>query len=373
MALTRAPDDTVDVHRVGPASQAAPHAKTKRSVPLVVAVPLLVAVLLVAAGVGVAVGPVGVDLPTVAQIVAHHIAGSAVPHHYGEIDNQIVWQLRLPRVLLAVVVGSGLAVVGTTLQAVVRNPLADPYLLGVSNGAGLLAAAIITLGSAAVAGLSSAMAAFLGSVLATVLVLAISVGDGRFAPTRVVLAGVTLSFLFSGLTNFLIFHSGNPNAAESVLFWLLGSLDSAAWSNLGMPALVVATGSAYLLIHARSLNALVMGDEAALSVGITVKALRARLLLITALVTGAMVAQAGGIAFVGLIIPHTVRLLVGPDHRRVIPTSALVGAIFLVVVDAISRVAVSPGELPIGIITSTLGAPVFLVLLRRSRAGALSR
>ncbi|HEX2301147.1 MAG TPA: iron ABC transporter permease, partial [Pseudonocardiaceae bacterium] len=333
-----------------------------------------VVVLLLAIGVGAAVGPVSLDLPTVARVIGHHVFGSLVQASFSAIDEQIVWELRLPEVLLAAAVGAGLSVVGATLQATVRNPLADPYLLGVSSGAGFMAAVVITIGSTAVAGLSTSGAAFAGALLTTALVLGISTGaGGRFAPTRVVLAGVTLSFFFLGLTNYLIFQSNDPNAATAVLFWSLGSLSNAAWPTLGPSAVVVPIGVVYLIVQSRSLNALVAGEETALSVGVDVRAFRARLLIVTSLVTGVMVAAAGGIAFVGLVVPHMVRLVVGPDHRKVLPVSALTGAIFLVVVDLICRVAVSPAVLPLGIVTSVLGAPFFLWLLRSSRSGAMAR
>lgn len=349
-------------------------ARQRRLASLIMTPPVLLIVLIVLIGVCAALGPVNISLATVAQVIGHHLFGSLVPAHVSASDDEIVWHLRLPEVLLAAVIGAGLSVVGATLQATVRNPLADPYLLGVSSGAGFLAATVITIGSGAVAGLSTSGAAFAGALLSTVLVLGISAGTGgRFAPTRVVLAGVTLSFLFLGLTNYLIFRSGDPNAATEVLFWSLGSLTNATWSNLGLPTAAVGAGVTYLIFQGKSLNALVAGDETALSVGVNVRAFRARLLIVTSLATGVMVAVAGGIAFVGLVVPHMVRLTVGPNHRRTLPVSAILGAIFLVLVDLICRVAASPQVLPLGIVTSVLGAPFFLWLLRRSRSGAMAR
>lgn len=287
---------------------------------MVVVVSALSIVLVLAIAVATAYGTVTIEVSTVARVIGHQIFGSVVTPDFTPIDEQIIWRLRLPEVLLAAVIGAGLSVVGATLQAVVRNPLADPYLLGVSSGAGFMAAMVITLGSATVAGLSASGAAFVGALLSTVLVLAIAAGPGgRFAPVRVVLAGVTLSFFFLGLTNYLIFHSSDPNAATAVLFWLLGSLTGASWPTLWLPAVVVALGTVYLQAQGRSLNAVVVGEETALSAGIDVRAFRLRMLVVTSLITGVMVAAAGGIAFVGLVVPHVVRLLVGPDHRRACP------------------------------------------------------
>ncbi|MBS4728325.1 iron ABC transporter permease [Mycobacterium sp. SM1] len=278
----------------------------RRRLPLTVLVPVLLAVLVVAMAVDAAVGPGRVGTISVARVVGHHVAGFLVRSHFDAVQDQIVWQLRMPRVLLGALVGAGLAAVGTTLQAVVRNPLADPYLLGVCSGAGFVVAATLTLGSVAMAGLSTSAGGFLGALLAAVLVLGTSRSGSGFTPTRVVLAGVTFSYLFAGATSFLIFMSTEPRAAASVLFWTLGSLGDAQWPMLGVPAAAVIVGTGYLLVQSRSLNALVVGEETALSVGVNVRRLRARLLVVTALVTGVMVAVAGGIGFVGLIIPHLV-------------------------------------------------------------------
>ncbi|MFI0936395.1 FecCD family ABC transporter permease [Streptomyces sp. NPDC021019] len=337
-----------------------------RPLSLPVVAPLLLALLLVTVCVAVSVGSVGVPLGTVTRVIAHHLTGfGASP---GVMDDQIVWNLRMPRVLLAAVVGAGLAVVGVTLQATVRNPLADPYVLGVSAGAGLMASIAITLGSVAVAGLSTSAAAFVGALVAMAAVLGLSRRAGRVIPSRLILAGVTLSYLFSGATSFVIFRSGNADAAHSVLFWLLGSLSESSWSNLVLPAAAVLVVGVHLLARSRTLNALAAGDDAALSLGVPVHRVRIHLLVVASLLTGVLVAVSGGIGFVGLIIPHLVRLVVGPDHRRLLPVAMFVGAIYLVVVDLLCRVLVRPEELPVGIVTAVLGAPVFLWLLRRSEA-----
>ncbi|MGW1144939.1 FecCD family ABC transporter permease [Streptomyces sp. NPDC002454] len=331
-----------------------------------VLVPVLLVLLLVTVCAAVAVGSVGVPFRTVVMVIGERLLG--IESTASAMDEQIVWNLRLPRVLLAAVVGAGLAAVGVTLQATVRNPLADPYVLGVSAGAGLLASVTIAFGSFAVAGLSTSAAAFVGALLATTVVLALSRRAGRVVPIRLVLAGVTLSYLFSGATSFVIFRSGNADAAHSVLFWLLGSLSESSWSNLLLPAVAVLAAGLYLTVQTRSLNALAAGDDAALSLGVAVHRTRIQLLVVASLLTGVLVAVSGGIGFVGLIVPHLVRLVIGPDHRRLLPIAVLVGAIYLVAVDVLCRVVVRPEELPIGIVTALLGAPVFLWLLRRSEA-----
>ncbi|WP_432021854.1 FecCD family ABC transporter permease [Streptomyces parvus] len=356
---------TADEERPRGAGRSTP-VRGSRHAALPVVVPLLFVVLLCTVCLAVSVGSVGVKPATVVKVIADHLIGVGTPA--AVMDDQIVWNLRLPRVLLAAAVGAGLAVVGVTLQATVRNPLADPYVLGVSAGAGLMASIVITLGSVAVAGLSTSAAAFVGALVAMVAVLGLSRRAGRVIPSRLLLAGVTLSYLFSGATSFVIFRSGNADAAHSVLFWLLGSLSEASWSNLSLPAAAVLVVGVYLTLQARTLNALAAGDDAALSLGVAVHRVRIRLLVVASLLTGVLVAVSGGIGFVGLIVPHLVRLVVGPDHRRLLPVAMLVGAVYLVVVDLLCRVLVRPEELPIGIVTAVLGAPVFLWLLRRSEA-----
>ncbi|MGX2993195.1 FecCD family ABC transporter permease [Streptomyces sp. JNUCC 64] len=337
-----------------------------RGVPLRAAVPVLLLVLAATVCVAVSIGSVGVPLGTVVSVIADRLTGAGTSATV--MDEQIVWHLRLPRVLLAAVVGAGLAAVGVTLQATVRNPLADPFVLGVSAGAGLMASVVITLGSVAVAGLSTSAAAFVGALVATAAVLGLSRRAGRVVPSRLILAGVTLSYLFSGATSFVIFRSSNADAAHSVLFWLLGSLSASSWANLWLPAAAVLVVGGHLILRTRTLNALAAGDDAALSLGVPVHRARIQLLVVASLLTGVLVAVSGGIGFVGLIVPHLVRLTIGPDHRRLLPVAMLLGAVYLVVVDLLCRVAVRPEELPIGIVTALLGAPVFLWLLRRSEA-----
>lgn len=337
-----------------------------RQIFLRAALPILLIVLAGTVCVAVSIGSIGLDLPTVVTVIGQHLFGTGTSAD--AVQDEIVWNLRLPRVLLAAVVGAGLATVGATLQATVRNPLADPYVLGVSSGAGLLASITITFGvtTAALAALPTAAAAFVGALGATIAVLALSRRAGRLVPSRLVLAGVTLSYLFSGATSFVIFRSADPNAARSVLFWLLGSLAQSSWPNLALPAAAVLLAGGYLLVQSRALNALAAGEDAALSLGVAVHRVRVRLLIVSSLLTGVLVASSGGIGFVGLIVPHVVRLVVGPDHRRLLPIALLTGAVYLVAVDLLCRVAVSPEELPVGIVTALLGAPVFLWLLRRS-------
>jgi iron complex transport system permease protein len=329
---------------------------------------LLTVALLVTLTMGVMLGPVPIPATQVWGIALDHLAPGLVTPTWSRAVDDIVWQVRFPRVLLGAFVGAGLAVVGTTLQALVRNPLADPYLFGISSGASVGAVVVFLLGLALFGVFSLSIAAFLGGLVAFVLVFVLAQRDGDMSPMRLILAGVAVSYLLSAITSFLVFQADSTGAGSqvrSVLFWMLGGLGGARWEYLVVPAPVVAVGTVVLALQWRRLNALVVGEESALSLGVDTRRFRRWLFILTALLTGVMVAVSGGIVFVGLVIPHMVRIVVGADHRRVLPAAALVGAIFLVWVDVAARMVVAPAELPIGIITAVVGAPVFIWLLRR--------
>ena len=287
-------------------------------------------------------------------------------------DDLIVWQLRLPRALLAALVGAGLGLVGTAAQALVRNPLADPYFLGVSQGAslGAVAALVLGLGAGGGLGLGLSGAAFAGALATFVLVWAVARRGGGFAPLRLVLAGVAIGQFLSGFTSYLVLRSGDEQQTHSVLFWLMGSLGGATWPLLAAPAAAVPAVWLLLQARARRLNALLMGDESAAGLGIDVARLRRELFAATSLLTGVLVAVSGAIGFVALMVPHVCRLVVGGDHRRLLPVSALFGALLLVVVDLVCRTAMDTQELPVGVVTSLLGAPTLLYLLDRRRGSA---
>ncbi|MEU8972096.1 iron ABC transporter permease [Streptomyces monashensis] len=282
-------------------------------------------------------------------------------------DDLIVWQLRVPRALLAALVGAGLGLVGTAVQALVRNPLADPYLLGISNGASLGAVAAIVLGFGAggTLGLGLSGAAFAGALATFALVWAVARRGGDFGPLRLVLAGVAIGQFLSGLTSWLVLRAGDEQQTHSVLFWLMGSLGGATWQLLAVPAVAVPAALLWLQARARGLNALLMGDETAAGLGVDVTRLRRELFTVTSVLTGVLVAVSGAIAFVALMVPHVCRLIVGGDHRRLLPVSALLGAVLLVVVDIVCRTAMDTQELPVGVVTSLLGAPALLYLLDR--------
>ncbi|GAA3212020.1 FecCD family ABC transporter permease [Dactylosporangium siamense] len=328
---------------------------------------LLAAATVVSAAVAIAVGTVPVPLGDVVAVTWAHLTPGDTERSL--LYDQIVWDFRTPRVLLAGVSGAGLSIAGVCLQALVRNPLADPYLLGISSGASVGAVLALTFASAVTAGLGVTGAAFAGALMSVVLVVGLAQRAGQVAPGRLILAGVAVGYLGSAVTSYIQLQA-NPTELRGIMFWLLGSVSGASWSDLPAPAVALLCCMLWLLVDGRRLNALTMGETSAAGLGIDVNRLRLGLLAAASLLTATIVSVAGGIGFVGLLVPHAVRLLVGPDHRRVVPVSLLVGAIFLILVDLLSRTLDRPNEMPIGIFTAALGAPFFLWLLR-SRSGAV--
>lgn len=275
----------------------------------------------------------------------------------------IVWDLRMPRILTAALVGAGLGVAGVVMQAVTRNPLADPYLLGLSSGASFGAVAVL------LAGLTFLLpvAAFAGALLAVIAALGLASAMGGLTPSRTVLAGVAVSAFAAALTSFVVFWFVTGDSYREVLSWLLGSVAGARW-----PEVLIATGAVViagvpLLLTGRMLDAFAFGDTSAAALGINVPRTRWLMLGLAALLTGGLVSVSGSIGFVGLVLPHAVRLLVGPGHRALLPLSALAGGVFLVLADTLARTVFEPRELPVGVITALVGAPVFALLLMRSR------
>lgn len=329
---------------------------------LVVLVVALVASLLV----GISYGTVTLPLRTVWRVVGSHL-GLADRIEGGGTD-QIIWDFRTPRVLLAAVVGGGLAVAGAALQVLARNALADPYVLGVSSGASFGAVLAVLSGSSALGGLSISGAAFVGAIVTLTLVFVLAQRGGRIGPSRLVLAGVAVSYLTTALTS-LVQLQVNPLELRGTMFWMLGSFGGADWGDLRIPTAVMLVITAWLVVRGPWLNVMTAGDDTASGLGIEVNRFRIELLVVSSLLTATAVAVAGGIGFVGLLVPHMARLVVGPDHRRVLPVCVLGGGSFMVLVDLLSRVFDRPNEYPVGIFTAVLGAPFFLVLMRRAAKG----
>lgn len=336
--------------------------RVARTSPLVLS---LVVVLLASVVAGVALGPVSIPFGRVVGYLQAAVTGGRV-EAVDAGQYRIVWDIRLPRVLLAAVVGAGLSVVGVAVQAMVRNALADPYVLGISSGASVGATAVATLGLFASLGIYAlSVAAFLSALGATALVYLAARTRGGLTPLRLVLTGTAMAYGFQAVTLLLVFQAPHGEAARAAMFWLLGSLGGVTWGSLPVAAVVVVAGIAYLLAAAGRLNGLSMGDETATTLGIDVGRTRRRLFVVTAGMTGVLVAVSGAVGFVGLMLPHLVRMVVGSDHRRVLVVAPLAGASFLIWVDVAARLVAAPEELPLGVITAALGVPCFVVLMRR--------
>lgn len=282
---------------------------------------------------------------------------------------RIVLESRLPRVLLAAFVGAGLSGVGLLVQAMVRNPLADPYVLGISSGASVGATAVVLFGAFGALGVYALSgAAFAGALGATALVYLMARSAAGLVPLRLVLTGTAVGYGFSAATTVLVFLAPHGDAARSVMFWLLGSLAGATWQMVPLVAAVAATGLLVLAACARHLNALSMGDEVSAALGLPAARFRLLLFVVSAAMTGCFVAVCGAVGFVGLVVPHVARLLAGADHRRLIAVTPLLGAVVLVTADLLARTVIPPQELPLGAVTAAVGVPVFVLLMRRRSA-----
>ncbi|WP_200938616.1 putative F420-0 ABC transporter permease subunit [Cellulomonas sp. Root137] len=336
----------------------------KARTPLALLVLAGLAALVVTVLVTVTIGPADLGVAEVARSVAGHLGlpVEAVPR----LHDAIVWDLRLPRVLTAAAVGAGLALAGAVMQSLTRNPLADPYLLGLSSGASLGAVAVLVVG----VGLLLPVAAFAGALLALVATLALARSGSTLSPGRTVLAGLAVSQMAAAGTSFVIFWTATGDSYREILNWLLGSLAGATWSSVAIAGVAVLAVGSVLVVSATRLDAFAFGDTSAAALGIDVDRTRWTLMTVVALLTGAMVAVSGAIGFVGLILPHAVSSLTGPAHRRLLPVAALSGAVFLIWADTLARTVFDPRELPVGIVTALIGVPVFAYLLRRGKGSA---
>jgi len=353
---------------------------------------VLVAVVLVSA----TIGPVSLTLPTVAKAALNAVGvptsvgvslgglsafGLTLPmptvtaeytylfdfpvDRTGEV---IVRRIRLPRIVLGAVVGFALASAGTVMQGFFRNPMADPSIIGVSSGAAVGAVATIALSISGPFGLQ--LSAFLGAILTAFAVYLIATENGHTPVATLLLAGVAVQTFLGAVTSYLLLHAGED--LEQAIYWMMGNLENAAWDEVAVTVPVAVAGFLVLLAYARDLNVLLLGEEDAHTLGIEVERTKRVLLAVSSVVTAAAVAVAGVIGFVGLVVPHMMRLVVGPDHRVLLPVSAIAGAAFLVATDTVARAGTFPGgTLPVGIVTAALGAPFFLYLLRTREVHSL--
>ena len=310
------------------------------------------------------IGPVEIAPLRIVELLAQMVGWGRPANG---VDAVIIGDIRLPRILLAVLVGAALAMSGTVMQGFFQNPMADPFIIGISSGAALGATLAIVAGlDFWFFGLSGVgLFAFAGALVVTLAVYAISLREGRLPSTVVLLSGIALGSLAAALTSYLMISVNDGADVQRILFWLMGSLAARRWEHVHMVWPQIVVGGLFLQFYARDLDLIVQGEEQAQFLGVDVESVKRRLLVGATLLAAGAVAVSGIIGFVGLIVPHVMRLLVGPNHRVLLPSAILGGAILMVGADLLARVLVEPAELPIGIITSLLGAPFFLYLLRR--------
>ena len=327
---------------------------------------LLLAVLLVLAFLwALSIGTVKLSFVQIYDgIVNQFTSGMAIETAGQGPVHDIIWLLRLPRLVLAALVGMGLSVCGVIMQAVVKNPLADPYILGISSGASLGATAAILLGIGVALGEN-----FVGAFAMSLGVLFISNLGGRSNSIKLLLGGMALSAVCGAFSSFIVYFANNKEGMQSIAYWMMGSFAGAKWENLTIIAPIVILAVLFLWTQSRTLNLMLLGDESALTLGTDLHIYRQIYLLVSSLIVGFVVYSASMIGFVGLVVPHVIRMLVGTEHKKLIPVAALTGAIFLVVADGLCRVIIPRTELPIGILISIIGAPCFVYLMIKKTYG----
>lgn len=342
------------------------HAKTSV---LVMVYAGLAVILLVSIVLAINIGAVDVSPAVTFRIIANKLLGNEVfPVTWSSAQQSIIWNLRMPKVLVAGCVGAGLSLAGIFMQALTKNPLADPYILGISSGASTGATFVLLVGSIPLLGsVSVSTGAFIGALVTSVLVFCIAGKEGQNNTTKLVLVGMAVSAFFSALTNFVIFITPDSKKVNSALFWMTGSFSGILWSDVLPAVIALALGLLAAVFINRELDALLMGEEIARSSGVDTSRIKIIIILVSTLLTGVMVSMSGIIGFVGLVIPHICRSVVGASHRRLVPLSLLLGASYMIWADVIARVCVAPEEIPVGVITALAGVPFFLVMLKKSR------
>ena len=333
---------------------------------LVMGSSFFVPLILAAALVSLSLGPVEISAGSVASIVLSRLSLDFAGE-FGRTEQLVVEQIRLPRILVGAFVGAALAVAGATMQGLFRNPMADPGIIGVSAGGAVGAVAAIATGLAGLFFLALPAFAFLGAMAASFLVYGIAAVGGRFSMATLLLAGVAVNAFLGAIVSAIIILLPDNEALREILFWLAGGLDSRSWEHVRIAVPLIAGGVAVTFLMSRDLNLLMLGDDEARSLGVRVGLTRSILLAAAALATGSAVAVSGTIAFVGLVTPHMLRLVLGPDHRVLLPMSAAGGAVFVIVADTVARTIIQPAEFRVGILTAFVGAPFFILLLIKNK------
>lgn len=329
---------------------------------------LLIILLAITVVSAIAIGSTYIPPGEVYKVLLSKLSNGTLFSDVGTIMTQnIIWEIRFPRVLLGAMCGAGLALCGVLMQCVTKNPIAEPYILGISSGASCGAVAVIVLGGISTIGINSiSTGAFVGSIISGVLVFAIGTQMGKTtSTTRLVLTGMAISTIFSALTNLLIYSADNSNQAKNALFWTVGSLGGAKWDVLLLPFIILIIVIIASFMMSKSLDILLLGDDSAIILGINVKLIKSIILILATLLTSSLVAITGAIGFIGLVVPHICRTIAGSDHKKLIVLSSLIGSIFLIISDIFARGLFPPIEIPIGIITSLVGGPFFLYLISK--------
>ena len=337
---------------------------------LVVGSAALGLLLLATALASLSMGPVEISVAHVAAIVFSYVGLDLAD--FGRTDELVIQQIRLPRIIVGGIVGMALGVAGATMQGLFRNPMADPGIIGVSAGGALGAVVTIAAGATSLFFLALPLFAFAGAMAASLLVYGIAAVGGRFSMATLLLAGVAVNAFLGAVISAIILFLPNNASLREILFWLAGGLDSRAWEHVRIAAPFILCGIGVILLMTRDLNLLMLGDDEARSMGVRVGPARVILLSAAAMATGAAVSVSGIITFVGLVTPHVLRLLLGPDHRALIPMSALGGAAFVILTDTVARTVIQPAELRVGILTAFVGAPFFIFLLIKNKQRAYS-
>lgn len=315
---------------------------------------------------GIILGPVQINVQDVYQIIVNQVTETEhYPVTWKLSTESIVWYIRCPRVVMGIFAGIGLSLAGVAMQTLTKNALAGPYVLGISSGASTGAVAVLILGTFSSLGYYAvSVGAFAGAMISAMIVFTIAKSNGEFTATKLVLTGMAVSAIFSSLTNILVFSAKNEQLVRSALFWMTGSVAGVKWEQLWIPCGVVIISALVLLLLSNALNGLLLGDNIAMTIGVDVKKMRSILIVFTTMLTAVIVSFTGVIGFIGLVVPHGARTIVGSDHKKVIPVSSLLGAILLIWADIGARLVFAPEEIPIGVITALVGAPFFLWLLK---------
>ena len=326
-------------------------------------------IILIATIIGaIAIGSTYIEPGVVYKVLLNKLSnGYLFSGNWNVMFESIIWEIRFPRVILGAVCGAGLALCGVLMQCVTKNPIAEPYVLGISSGASAGAVAVIVLGGISSIGINTISAgAFVGSIVSGVLVFAIGTQMGRTtSTTRLVLTGMAISTIFGAITNLLIYAAKNSNQAKNAIFWTVGSLGGAKWSVLLLPTIMLVIVLVVSIFMSKSLDILLLGDDSAIILGINVKLIKSVILILSTLLISTIVAVTGAIGFIGLVVPHICRTIAGSNHKKLVLLSSLIGSIFLTMADILARALFPPIEIPIGIITALVGGPFFLFLISK--------